>query len=359
MNFATAIDCLPYGTQRVTVGACRRRKTLAHSLLLFAMLAAGSARSFAFESLPLHEAAAQGKVSVRVTSLGGSTGDAILLTVKRLRPQPLQVTLAPGTVLRSGQASVQNMAAAKIRGKPMAGNRLEPMSDFYLDNDEEQTLVVRAYCLDFDKDNPATGDTFTIQGPDLNMARLLRLARESGEDTNTTQAAVWIIKDSVTDESLKAKFPINNQQLTAARALVQRTTAASDALAQLPRADSGPPAEKMFSIAGRLVDRADNPVGGQIVYAMRMKGTEISVSTRHTEKGIEVLDTPLAITDQTGVFTFRLTRAQISMRDGQQLGLALIDSTGIRPLHDREGDTVLVRYNADGGSVMIPVAIVQ
>lgn len=347
------------------LGSMRQRAALSHwqmrsrTLMLFIFLVVGSAMSFAFESLPLHEAIAQGKVTVKIASLGGSTGDAILLTVRRLQANPLQVTLTPGTVLRSGRASVQDMTAARIRGKPMARNQLEPASDFFLDKDEEQTLVVRAYCLDFDKDNPAKGDTFIIQGPDLSMARLLQLASEDAKDTTTIQAAVWILKDSVTDEALRARFRIDNPQLAAARELLRRSTTAPRAPAPLPEANQSPPAEKTFVIVGRLLDRANQPLGVQSVYAVRMHGSEISVSTRRTPKGIEVVGTPVAITDQAGVFTFRLIPAQVTLPDGQQLALALIDATGIRPLYDREGDTVLVRYNADGGSVMIPVAVAR
>ncbi len=360
MYLAAVMNRLLCSLHRWAIGAVRHRKMFAHRLLLCVLLAAGTTASWAFESLPLHEAIAHGKVKARVESLGGSTGDAIQLTVRRLQPKPLQVTLPPGSLLRSGRASVQDMTAARIRGKPAKdGGGLEPASDIYLDTDLEQTFVVRAYCLDFAKDNPSKDDTFTVEGPDLSMARLLQLASEEAKDTATIQAAVWILKVSVTDEALKARFPIDTQQLAAARQLVRRSTMAPRAPAPLPEADPSPSAEKAFVIVGRLLDRANKPLGAQSVYAVRLDGAELSVSTLRTEKGIVVVGTPVAITDQEGVFTFRLIPAQLNLPDGQQLVLALIDATGIRPLYDREGDTVPVRYNAEGGSVMIPVAVAR
>lgn len=66
-------------------------------------------------SMPLDQAVKDGKVEAEITGMGGSTGDAILLAVRRKVSEPLILTLTAGTVFKSVSGTVQNMLVQPSR----------------------------------------------------------------------------------------------------------------------------------------------------------------------------------------------------------------------------------------------------
>ena len=65
--------------------------------------------TLAAQTIPLDEAVREDKVKIEISGLGGSTGDTILLNLKRKSPVKLRLSLTPGTVFQSTSGNVQNM----------------------------------------------------------------------------------------------------------------------------------------------------------------------------------------------------------------------------------------------------------
>ena len=79
-------------------------------------VAATSACAFGQTAVPIEQAAKDGKAELTITGIGGSTGDTILVIVRRKVPEVLRLTLTPGTVFKSTTGTVQNMAGAVNQG---------------------------------------------------------------------------------------------------------------------------------------------------------------------------------------------------------------------------------------------------
>lgn len=171
----------------------------------------------------LEDAIRDGKVSSQITGVGGSTGDTIEVTLQRKVPQTLSLTLAPGTVLKSVDPSVQDMIVARIKGKRTRSNpgRYEVNSEIVLSDDNPHSYVIEAYCLDFHKANPGPTSSFTLERPDAHAEQIVKAGLASGAAMAVTQGALWIERAKADDSQLKARFPFSDRDLLAARELLK------------------------------------------------------------------------------------------------------------------------------------------
>jgi hypothetical protein len=121
----------------------------------------------------------------------GSGIESVSLRVRRRVPYVLTVHIPVGTFMVSANASAQNMvttAAAVIR----------------LETDQWHDVSPKAACANRPLDIPGSEDKFTIQrSPHQDeLARLMPVLGEAGADTETRQAAVWIITDDADYDDL-------------------------------------------------------------------------------------------------------------------------------------------------------------
>ena len=176
--------------------------------------------TFAQAPIPLDQAVRDGKVSVRVHGLGGSTGDALEIAVRSRVPGVLHLSITPGTVFRcSGGA--QDMVAAAVKGLRLSGNTYSPTSVIHLDDQEQRTYVVEAYCLDFHKNNPSTNDTFTISTLDRKSERILRAGSQESASIGAIQSALWMDR-GVSTSRLKSRLPVTDDDIQRAREILRR-----------------------------------------------------------------------------------------------------------------------------------------
>lgn len=172
-------------------------------------------------TIPLEEAVKDGKVEVNIIGMGGSTGDTILLRVQRRVPKILRLGLTPGTVFKSRSGSVQDMIGAKIKGERVGPVSYRPSSEIYLHDDNEREYIVEAYCLDFHKPNPGSNDTFVISPPDELAKNIITKGQKAGYSTKVIQSAIWIDRAKVSASKLKKRFPVNDEDINAARTLLK------------------------------------------------------------------------------------------------------------------------------------------
>ncbi len=189
----------------------------------FAILLVGTVCPMAFGQsvIPLEQAVRRGKVEVEIRGIGGSTGDAILLTVRRKVPEMLRLTLAPSTVFKSTSGTVQNMVGASIKGERVGENSYRHTNEIVLTDNNKHSYVVEAYCLDFRKGNPGPSDRFSIAPPDGQALKILRAGKAKGASIQVIQAAVWMDRDGITPGQLKQRFPIGDGDIEAARGLLR------------------------------------------------------------------------------------------------------------------------------------------
>lgn len=170
----------------------------------------------------LVDAAAAGRVEIQITGLGASTGDSMVITVRRLVPETLRLTLAPGTMIKSGNQQTQDMVTAKIKGERIPGdeNRYWVMSEIVLADDRTRSFIVEAYCLDFDKENPNRGSTYRLLSVDPRAKKIILAGKERNVTPEVLQASIWIDRAGLSDSALKQRFPVDDKDIKAARSLL-------------------------------------------------------------------------------------------------------------------------------------------
>lgn len=201
---------------------------------------------WALETIPLDEAVREGKVQVEIFGLGGSTGDAILIKVKRKVPETLQLSLTPGTVFKSTSEDVQNMIGSKIKGELIDETSYRTESEIYLNNDDELEYVIEAYCLDFYKSNPEATDSFSLSQIDERTKNIIIAGEKAGYSQKSIQCAIWIDRDKVASSELKSRYPINDEDIESAQELLKEF----DGIMTLPSEngnDETPPSYRGFT----------------------------------------------------------------------------------------------------------------
>jgi hypothetical protein len=173
--------------------------------------------------LPLGTALASGKISASFRGTGGSSGDAVLLTVQKTATAgAAQVVLAipAGTMLRSAAGGSQNMVVNSVRGIAVGPRTYRRVSNIVLSDNNPVTVVLSAYCAEFEKDNPTEGGSFTLDERDPALACILNNAK--GLSVPSVQAAVWVHTDRITYQRMSAKFRISLQEFQAGQAVADQ-----------------------------------------------------------------------------------------------------------------------------------------
>ena len=173
------------------------------------------------------DAARQGLIEYAVAGLDASSGDSLRIRVRRQVARPLTLRITPGTVFRTGSRGVQRMVALSVSGEieTPGSDSYRPTETIQLDSDGFREFVLRAFCLDFELENPSPGDSFQVDAVDRRAAAILGAANAQGLDVPATQAAIWLDR-GVTGDAIRQKFEVTDAQLEQAAQL----------LAGLPRA---------------------------------------------------------------------------------------------------------------------------
>ena len=167
------------------------------ALLVACVSFACAAGASAGEPLPLHEALAAGKVAVRARGTDASTGDVLVVTLRRRTPEPLVLEVAPGTVFQSASPGVQGMAAARIVGERVGAQDFLGARSVELADDAERVVVVEAYCTDCGRGDPKPSDVLLVAPPGPGLAALLREGLARMASPNAIQLALWQARDGV------------------------------------------------------------------------------------------------------------------------------------------------------------------
>lgn len=167
-------------------------------------------------------ATARGAASAVFEGTGASSGAAVRLKVKRNpgAPNPLTVTVPPGTLLRSSNPGAQSMMVGGLLGVDLGNGMYRPTSQLVLRGAEEVTALLSAFCAEFEKDNPSSSTSFALEAPDPLLACIAR--EGAGLPVAAEQAAVWMVTDRVTYSHMTEKFDVSQTEWASAMAVVRR-----------------------------------------------------------------------------------------------------------------------------------------
>jgi len=190
-------------------------------LFLLSNVVACCAPAAAQETLDLHVAVQRGLVSVNVESLGGATGNRLKVHVQRKTDKPLNLTLQPGTTFAAQGANVQELAAVKLMGKYIPGNRYQRGSVMVLVDSQPHAYLVQSVCIDYHKSSPRRGQRYTLRGVDVRCQRVLSAPNDQNASIWSYQSAVWIDRSGVSGNDLQRKFHVKTTDLQAARSMIK------------------------------------------------------------------------------------------------------------------------------------------
>jgi len=171
----------------------------------------------------LQSAAAAGKVEYTFNGTGASSGDSIRLKVKKAPSagsEPITVTVPPGSVLRSASAGAQSMVVSGVHGIDLGGGMIRPTSQINLSGTSPVTVILTAFCAEFEKDNPSSYTTFSLERPDPMLACIVRQSQNLS--LSARQAAVWVYTDSISFSHISEKFPVTSGEFSAGESVVER-----------------------------------------------------------------------------------------------------------------------------------------
>jgi hypothetical protein len=151
-------------------------------------------------------------VRVAYGTLGGSSGDVLVLTLTKVAgPVRLTLSVPPGIILHSSVASVQDMVISGLRGRDAGGGQYEPTTLIVLTDSNPVRYILEAYCANFHRDNPRRGGTGLRADarPDVVLECILKEARRKRLSVVSTQAAVWMWTDRVEFREMNTRMPIS------------------------------------------------------------------------------------------------------------------------------------------------------
>ncbi len=259
--------------------------------------------AYSQDAVPLGQAIKEGKVEAVITGMGHSTGDAILITVRRNVSGVLRLTLRPGTVFRSVSGTVQNMAAASIKGERVNENSYRPETDIVLADNGQHSYLIEAYCLDFDKANPGRSDTFRLSGVDEQAARLLGEGKGKSASISAIQAALWMVRGGLSPAQIQSRFSVTPAEIDVARSILrdflQKTSPAKSPVVE--GGDAGMPLQTIASSPGPRVV-AGTPKDARAFEAPIGSGGErVSGVAGGTAQDDSVADTPARVGNRRAI----------------------------------------------------------
>lgn len=158
-------------------------------------------------NVSLQDAVKQGLVDVKVSSLGGATGNTVKVSVKNRTATSVKVDLSPGTVFLSREGRVQNITGGVVKGEFTQGLRYRPGSTMVLVDTNWHHYLIEGFCLDYHKGPPRRGQEFGLAMHDQRTARILNAPPDVKPTTWAYQLAIWMDRAGVSAAEVRHRYP--------------------------------------------------------------------------------------------------------------------------------------------------------
>lgn len=179
----------------------------------------------------LHEAAAKGLVEYEMRGINNSSGDSLLVVIRRLVDRDIDIYIIPGSVFRPASDKVQQMVAWGVAGAVVPNRPLQPVSSMYLSNYDVRGFILEAYCLNFSLENPSPKDNFqpvaamagspVDQAIDVRAAQIIYEGKKRGLPIPGIQSAVWADHEHLTKQEIQTKFSASAKEMDDAFEMVK------------------------------------------------------------------------------------------------------------------------------------------
>ncbi len=178
------------------------------------------------------EALALGLISVKINGYAGitfggvSSGDVVVISFQRQKPEVIKITVPLGTTLTCADSSRQNMVIMSLKGRDPSILGYYPASEITLNTDEWQEYLFEAYCLDMNKSNILNSTTFSIGEPaSPDITAMLTAAKELGKEqapVTAIQVALWVLTGNPSFDEIEKKFTVDQATIGYAWTILDR-----------------------------------------------------------------------------------------------------------------------------------------
>ena len=179
----------------------------------------------------LSEAVAAGYIEANITgrsSLGSisgtSSGDSILVNIKRLTSYTIEINPLPTGTLLVTSGDAQNMAVLKLRGLYTALGYY-PRDTILLDASTSTQWLFSGYCVNFHKGNPSSSTLFVEGGlADANVIKIFNVLNQLPTNVTTIgaiQTAISVVTDNVSLSELQSTWPSSVSEIPNAKTILQ------------------------------------------------------------------------------------------------------------------------------------------
>jgi hypothetical protein len=180
----------------------------------------------------LSEAVAAGYVEANITGYSGlgaifgtSSGDSIIVNIKRLVSYTIEIDPIPTGTLLVTSGNAQNMAVLKLRGLE-AGLGYYTRDRILLDTPTATQWLFSGYCVNFHKSNPTSTTIFTESGSaDANVIKIFNILNQLPSNVTTNgaiQTAVSVVTDNVSRNELQSTWPSFVSEIQNARTILEK-----------------------------------------------------------------------------------------------------------------------------------------
>jgi hypothetical protein len=183
----------------------------------------------------LSEAIAAGYVEANITGkmglitiFGGvSSGDSIILNIKRLVNYTIEIEAIPtGTLLVAGSGDTQNMAVLNLQGLVKTESTYAVRDRIILDTPNSVQYLFSGYCVNFNRNNPTTSTLFTPSGlADANVLKIYSILNQLPSNVTgiaAIQTAVFVVTDNVSRAELQSRFPSGVPEIQNAKLILEK-----------------------------------------------------------------------------------------------------------------------------------------
>lgn len=170
----------------------------------------------------------QGNIRIiELTGNGSSSGGALEGVIRNTTQNDIKLDVhMPNPVYFANNGSAQNMIATQIYGKD-GGYLIEGNKSFILLAPGAQASVMLiAYCADFNLDNPSSNDSFTAESLPSNLENVAHKistyeeANMNADLTAAAQVALWLAQGE-TASGISEKFEFTPEDLRVAQEILR------------------------------------------------------------------------------------------------------------------------------------------
>lgn len=180
----------------------------------------------------LSEALGKGLIEIKVNGSAGlsyngvSSGDVIIISFLRQKPEIMKIVVPLGTTLICNNSAKQNMVILRLKGRDPSILGYYPVDEIILNKDEWQKFLFEAYCLNMSKDQIFDSTTFSIGEPaSQEVIAMLSASLELSTEKATIvgiQVALWVLTDNPSLEELRKRTTADDQAIASAWAILDK-----------------------------------------------------------------------------------------------------------------------------------------